>query len=120
MFQVRESGKPCDPSGFPWVKGCSCWQNSTFYSFRGAVRYAKEWLGKYSLCIPIDWDGSPIEFSCGGSTIEIVTVLGKELSQEEIDRVINSCLIDSAYKETVEKDVLYKVIKHLYEQGEAK
>lgn len=69
FYQVFDSGKPADENGFPRLAGFG-WENSRWQNMLSARSYAQEWLG--TTCqLPDDWDGSPIDYSGYGDTIEI-------------------------------------------------
>jgi len=53
MFQVFDSGKPADTTGFPRLK-YNCWKNSKFSTLEEAQEYAKDWLGELAPKKPLE------------------------------------------------------------------
>ena len=47
------------------------WQNAAYDSLDEAIEYAKRWLGVFSISVPPNWDGSPLDYSGAGDKIEI-------------------------------------------------
>jgi hypothetical protein len=67
MFVVYDGGKKVE-----YHNGLSeGWGKSWFDKKEHAILYAKDWLGEYSITLPDNWDGSPINYSGTGDIIEI-------------------------------------------------
>jgi hypothetical protein len=57
---------------YPEVAVPPSWDCATFTSFRAALNYAKLWLGDtYVSMLPVQWDGSPVDYNEYGDKIEI-------------------------------------------------
>lgn len=68
MFVVRDNNKPAQ---YPDCHVDAIWDNCRFPKFANALGYAKEWLGEYAETLPDNWDGSKLDYSGSGDTIEI-------------------------------------------------
>lgn len=71
-FQVFDSGKPADKSGYPSVIG-EDWNTSSYTFFQEAYEYACHWLGHHAGKVPQKPDIA-IDYSGYGDLIEIRTV----------------------------------------------
>jgi hypothetical protein len=69
MFTVYDSNKPAK---YPDHSVDPSWHTASFKTMTEAVAHAKNWLGRtYEGVLPKFWDGTLIDYSGCGDTIEI-------------------------------------------------
>ena len=67
QYCVYDNGKP---ARYPDCKVDDSWDNNVFFTFDEAFAYARNWLGEWDM-LPSDWNGSSLDYSGAGDTIEI-------------------------------------------------
>ena len=63
VWGVFEDGHPCSGQYYRYLKA-PCWSTHKFLTQGEAVKYLRNWLGKFEQLVPLDFEGGKIDV-CG-------------------------------------------------------